>query len=58
MLNDNVQPFINLLKLGRPEEQAYAAELQHHYDNKLTHDGKPKPRKDDLFKKLKRLLKS
>jgi hypothetical protein len=31
----------------------YALDLQHHYDNQLTHDGQPKPRKDDIFKKIK-----
>ncbi len=35
----------------------YALDLQHHYDNQLTHDGQPKPRKDDIFKKIKNWLK-
>ncbi|MDN3585833.1 hypothetical protein QWY86_04085 [Pedobacter aquatilis] len=52
-LNFNAVQFINELKSGSKEEQCYAAELQNHYDNDLTHDGKPKPKKVDLFKKFK-----
>lgn len=52
-LNFNVVQFIEELKTGSKEEKNYAAELQNHYDNDLTHDGKPKPKKVDLFKKFK-----
>ncbi|WP_316734833.1 hypothetical protein [Pedobacter aquatilis] len=52
-LNFNAVQFINELKSGSKEEQSYAVELQNHYDNDLTHDGKPKPKKVDLFKKFK-----
>lgn len=52
-LNFNAVQFINEFKSGSKEEQSYAAELQNHYDNDLTHDGKPKPKKVDLFKKFK-----
>lgn len=53
MLSANVLPYIQLFAQGSPDQQAYARQLQHHYDNHLTHDGQPKPRKEDIFKKLK-----
>lgn len=53
MLSDDVLPYIAMLQKGNEEEQAYAKALQTHYENKLTHDGKPKPRKEDIFKKTK-----
>ena len=52
-LNFNATRFIDELKSGSAEEKKYAEELQNHYDNDLTHDGKPKPKKVDLFKKFK-----
>lgn len=52
-LNHNTLRFIDTLKSGNDAEKIYAAELQNHYDNGLTHDGKPKPKKVDLFKKFK-----
>lgn len=52
MLNENIILYINKLMTGDNQQKNYAKELQYHYDNNLTHDGKPKPRKDDLFKKL------
>lgn len=55
-LNDRVLPYITELQSGSPEEQAYAMQLQQHYDRQLTHDGLPKPRKEDVFKKLKNWL--
>ncbi|OKS89332.1 hypothetical protein [Mucilaginibacter polytrichastri] len=55
-LNDRVLPYINELK-QYPLHAAYASELQLHYDDQLTHDGKPKPRKDDIFKRIKNWLK-
>lgn len=56
-LNYRVLPFIDLLKNGSGQEQSYAQQLQQHYDQQLTHDGKPKPRKDDIFKKIKNWIK-
>ena len=56
MLDDNLRPYIQELKTGN--EQEYAAALQHHYDHQLTHDGQPKPRKEDLFKKIKNKLRN
>ena len=55
-LNANVLPYINLFKDGMPPEKKYAVELQNHYDKLLTHDGKPKPKNEDIFKKIKKLL--
>jgi hypothetical protein len=56
-LQDNVIPYIHVLQQGGPEQQAYAAQLLHHYQNQLTHDGQAKPRKEDIFKKFKNWLK-
>jgi hypothetical protein len=55
-LNPRVLPYIDALK-QEPLYQQYALDLQHHYDNQLTHDGNAKPRKDDIFKKIKNWLK-
>lgn len=52
-LNFNVVEYIKLLSKGKTEHKKYAAELQNHYDNNLTHSGKPKPKKEDIFKKFK-----
>jgi len=58
MLQANTLPYIETLQqFGNPEEQTYAAALLNHYQNQLTHDGKPKPRKEDIFKKIKKLFK-
>jgi hypothetical protein len=56
MLQSRVEPYISELQQGNAQEQAYANQLQHHYQNQLTHDGLPKPRKEDIFKKIKRWL--
>jgi len=52
-LNDNAPQFIKKLNSGKKEDKVYAAELQNHYDNSLTHDGRAKPKKTDLFKRFK-----
>lgn len=57
VLNDRVLPYITELRSGRAQEETYAAQLQQHYDEQLTHDGLPKPRKDDVFKKIKNWVK-
>lgn len=54
MLNINVRPYITELMTGNEQDKEYAAQLQHHYTNNLTHDGKPKPRKEGVFKRLKK----
>lgn len=51
ILNSNVLPFVKELMKGDAEHQQYALDLEHHYKNKLTHDGLPKPRKVDVFKR-------
>jgi hypothetical protein len=55
-LNWNVVRFIELLKSGGQSQKDYAVELQNHYDHDLTHDGKEKPKKVDVFKKFKTFL--
>lgn len=57
-LNSNVLPFVSVLREGSAEEKGYADKLLYHYENGLTHDGKPKPRKEDIFKKIKNWIKS
>lgn len=54
ILNHTIQPYIQLLNAGTGEERKYGNQLQHHYVNNLTHDGKAKPRKDDIFQKAKK----
>ncbi|MDQ0641359.1 hypothetical protein QF042_004924 [Pedobacter sp. W3I1] len=55
-LNSNVVRFIEMLNSGNQSQKDYATELQKHYDNDLTHDGKEKPKKEDFFKKIKTYL--
>ena len=55
-LNENVQPFIQDLMNGDADEIKYGERLQYHLANKITHDGKQKPRKEDIFKKIKNKL--
>ncbi len=40
----------------RKDHLDYAIELDYNLENKLTHDGKNNPRKEDLFKKIKNYL--
>jgi hypothetical protein len=51
-LNDKTPPFMEELKKENSMKE-YAAKLQYNYTHQLTHDGKPKPLKKDLFKRLK-----
>ena len=57
-LNSFAQPYIDemLRDDATPTIQLYAAILNRHQQQNLTHDGQPKPRKDDIFKKLKKHL--
>lgn len=57
-LNGDVVPFISVLQQGSEDEKQYAAKLLFHYENGLTHDGKPKPRKEDIFKKIKNWIRN
>ena len=56
-LHGNVQHYIPELMTGNTQDQEYALQLEHHYKNNLTHDGLEKPRKIDIFKKIKTCLK-
>lgn len=56
ILSGSIEPYINELMQGNEEQKEYARQLLHHYQHQLTHDGKPKPRKEDLFQKIKRKL--
>lgn len=56
MLNGAVTHFVDELANGTGTEKAYRKELQDHFENGLTHDGQPKPRKEDIFKKIKNKL--
>lgn len=52
-LNEFTPPFIRQLKeSGEPEFANYAAKLEYNYTHQLTHDGKEKPRKEGIIKKL------
>ncbi|MCW3109451.1 MAG: hypothetical protein JWQ09_3957, partial [Segetibacter sp.] len=57
-LNSDVLPFISVLQQGSEDEKQYAEKLIFHYENGLTHDGKPKPRKEDVFKKIKNWIRN
>jgi hypothetical protein len=56
VLNSNIEPYIKELMNEDIGHQEYALKLEHNYRNNLTHDGKPKPRKVDIFKRVKRWL--
>ncbi len=58
MLNSRVLPYITVLSSGNKNEKEYAEKLLLHYENKLTHDGKPKPRKEDIIKKIKNWIRN
>ncbi|MCH5600914.1 hypothetical protein [Niabella ginsengisoli] len=55
MLGNTVEPYIKALlnEDEHPENKKYGLQLQHHYNNQLTHDGLSKPRKVDIFKRIK-----
>ena len=57
-LNSDVLPFICALMKGNDDEKEYADKLLFHYENNRTHDGKPKPRKEDVFKKIKNWIRN
>lgn len=48
-LNEFVLPYLKILKTDKPH-LFYAEKLKEHYENGLTHDGKPVPRKSFLKK--------
>jgi len=54
MLNSAAEPFIEGLKQANDASiREYGEKLDNNYRNNLTHDGLEKPRKDDIFKKIK-----
>ncbi|MCZ2224232.1 MAG: hypothetical protein LC122_11465 [Chitinophagales bacterium] len=55
VLNNNIESFIEELNENAKHHQ-YALNLEYNYKNGLTHDGKPKPRKVDIFKRTKNWL--
>lgn len=56
-LNSSAAPFIEELETV-PSQISYAAILRNHYDLGLTHDGKERPLKKDVFKRCKDWFKS
>jgi hypothetical protein len=58
-LNKFAPPFIDRLRRSeKADSRAYAEKLQHNYNHQLTHDGRPKPRKESAIKKLLKRLSS
>ncbi|MBW4888394.1 hypothetical protein KXQ82_01645 [Mucilaginibacter sp. HMF5004] len=55
-LNAFALPFIEEMKADDATKE-YAEKLEHNMKNQLTHDGLTQPRKDDIFKKIKRWFK-
>jgi hypothetical protein len=54
--NNSALPFIEEMRADAAMKD-YALHLENNYHNHITHDGLSQPRKDDIFKKLKRLFK-
>ena len=57
-LHANILHYISELIAAGTEQEEYALQLEHHYKNNLIHDGLKKPRKTDIFKKIKTRLKN
>lgn len=59
ILSDSIVPYIKeLISNYADEEQVqYGEQLQHNHLHQLTHDGLPKPRKVDIFKRIKNWVK-
>lgn len=57
ILNAHIESFACELMQGNVAEKVYAKRLLFNFANQLTHDGQPKPRKVDFFKKIKLWLK-
>jgi hypothetical protein len=56
-LNHNAVPFIEKLEQD-PAYADYGAKLRFNYEHGITHDGKPKPLKKDIFKRVKEWIKA
>ena len=52
-IQSNAKIFIPELEKAFPD---YAGKIRYHMENNITHDGKPKPRKEDIFKKIKNIV--
>jgi hypothetical protein len=52
-LNAYIESFACELRQGDSADRIYAKRLLFNFENHLTHDGQPKPRKIDFFKKIK-----
>jgi hypothetical protein len=57
VVNNNINLYINDLMNAGLENIQYAQSLELHHINKITHDGKGKPRKVDIFKRIKNWVK-
>jgi hypothetical protein len=54
ILNERSEPFIKeLIKESNESDREYGLKLEHNFRNMLTHDGLQKPRKVDVFKRIK-----
>ncbi|MES2387059.1 MAG: hypothetical protein V4543_03575 [Bacteroidota bacterium] len=58
VLSHNVRPYLSDLRGGSNAMRSYAARLEHNYLNGLTHNGGEKPRKDDIFKCIKNMVRA
>lgn len=57
MLSGEVISYIDeMLASADTELLQYAKRLEHHYMQRITHDGREQPRRDGIFKKIKRLF--
>jgi hypothetical protein len=57
ILNTNIEIYLAELKEENDSLlKEYALKLENNYKNNLTHDGKPKPKKVDIFKRTKNWL--
>jgi hypothetical protein len=56
ILNTNALPFLEILTSSSdPVISAYGEKLMYNFKNQVTHDGLSKPRKEDIFQKLKKI---
>ncbi len=53
--NDNITRYAPLLKQGGLTE--YATKIEHNFTHQLVHDGKARPKKTDIFKRIKNWVK-
>ncbi|QRR01591.1 hypothetical protein [Dyadobacter sandarakinus] len=53
MFNEEFLHFVNKLPNQSEADDNYVQKLLYHYNHELTHDGRERPRKDDIFKRVK-----